>query len=171
MVLVLGLAATPPGWMPTGMVAVTVIQPFAAPAVPRTEGGDAVAAVAASVSQVAAAVIRIAVRWVSFMMSCLPCLAPARACPPSRWACQTAPPGYAWLLRLSTKERVVVACLLATIGYPPGQGIVRRARGAGIRGGPPRPTASAVRRSPAYGLDELRGDLERFAFLPGGSDG
>lgn len=24
---------------------------------------------------------------------------------------------------------------------------------------------------PAYGLDELRGDLERFTFLPGGSDG
>jgi hypothetical protein len=24
---------------------------------------------------------------------------------------------------------------------------------------------------PAYGLDELRGDLERFIFLPGGSDG
>lgn len=24
---------------------------------------------------------------------------------------------------------------------------------------------------PAYGLDELRGDLERFGFLPGGSDG
>jgi hypothetical protein len=24
---------------------------------------------------------------------------------------------------------------------------------------------------PAYGLDELRGDLERFAFLLGGSDG
>jgi hypothetical protein len=24
---------------------------------------------------------------------------------------------------------------------------------------------------PAYGLDQLRDDLERFAFLPGGSDG
>jgi hypothetical protein len=24
---------------------------------------------------------------------------------------------------------------------------------------------------PAYGLDEQRGDLERFVFLPGGSDG
>ena len=24
---------------------------------------------------------------------------------------------------------------------------------------------------PAYGLDELRGDLDRFTFLPGGSDG
>lgn len=24
---------------------------------------------------------------------------------------------------------------------------------------------------PAYGLGELRGDLERFVFLPGGSDG
>jgi hypothetical protein len=35
--------------------------------------------VAASASQVAAAVIRIAVRWVSFMMSCLPCVAPAGA--------------------------------------------------------------------------------------------
>lgn len=25
--------------------------------------------------------------------------------------------------------------------------------------------------NPAYGLDELHGDLERFVFLPGGSDG
>src|SRR5713226_3262398 len=91
MVLVFGLAATPLGWVPTGMVAVTVIQRFAAPAVPCTEGGDAVAAVATSASQVAAAVIRIAVRWVSFMMSCLPGLAPAGAYPPSRWACRTAP--------------------------------------------------------------------------------
>jgi hypothetical protein len=24
---------------------------------------------------------------------------------------------------------------------------------------------------PAYGLEELRGDLDRFVFLPGGSDG
>src|SRR5690348_14394275 len=88
MVLVFGLTATPLGWVPTGMVAVTVIQRFAAPAVPCTEGGDAVAAVAASASQVAAAVITIAVRWVSLMMSCLPCLAPAGAqaprCPRSR---------------------------------------------------------------------------------------
>src|SRR5690348_6651981 len=91
MVLVFGSAATPSGPPLTGIVAVTVIQPFAAPAVPWTEGGDAVAAVVASVSQVAAKVIRIAVRWVSFMMSCLPCLAPAGAEPPSRWACQTAP--------------------------------------------------------------------------------
>src|SRR5690349_19348374 len=91
MVLVFGLTATPLGWVPTGMVAVTVIQRFAAPAVPCTEGGDAVAAVAASASQVAAAVITIAVRWVSFMMSCLPGLAPAGTYPPSRWACQTGP--------------------------------------------------------------------------------
>ncbi|SRR6266702_1206206 len=91
MVLVFRSAATPSGKLTTGIVAVTVIQPFAARAVPWTEGGDAVAAVAASVSQVAAKVIRIAARWVSFMMSRLPCLAPAGAESPSRWACQTAP--------------------------------------------------------------------------------
>jgi hypothetical protein len=36
---------------------------------------------------------------------------------------------------------------------------------------PPRPIASAVRRPPRHGLGELRGDLERFVFLLGGSDG
>jgi hypothetical protein len=31
--------------------------------------------------------------------------------------------------------------------------------------------AGRVRRRSAYGLDQLRDDLERFAFLPGGSNG
>src|SRR6266851_8641395 len=90
MVLVFGFAATPRGEWPTGIVAVTVMQPFAAPAAPCTEGGDAVVAVAVAsgTSPVTATVIKIA-RWVNLMMSCLPRLAPAGAYPPSRWACQT----------------------------------------------------------------------------------
>jgi hypothetical protein len=36
---------------------------------------------------------------------------------------------------------------------------------------PPRRLASRIRRPPAYGLDELRSDLELFVFLLGGSDG
>ena len=50
---------------------------------------------------------------------------------------------------------------------------VPRAIGQGQARDPARLAASLEEFAghPAYGLDQLRDDLERFAFLPGGSDG
>src|SRR5438876_891104 len=69
MVLVFGSAATPTGRLPTGMVAVTVIQSFASWAMARAGAADAVAAVVVGASPVMAMVIRHAARWVNLMMS------------------------------------------------------------------------------------------------------
>src|SRR5260370_27568505 len=73
MVSVFGLTPTPIGWKPTGIVAVTVMQPLAvwAAAVLRIEEADAAAVVVevAGTSPVMATATRIAVRWASVMMS------------------------------------------------------------------------------------------------------
>src|SRR5215467_4408978 len=72
MVLVFGSAVTASGALPTGIVAVTVIQPLARWAMPRAEDADAAAAIpgAASASPVVATAVSIAPRCVNLMMSC-----------------------------------------------------------------------------------------------------
>jgi hypothetical protein len=42
---------------------------------------------------------------------------------------------------------------------------------AGLRPRPPRCALAEFTSHPAYGITQLRGDLERFVFLLGGSDG
>src|SRR5690242_2610345 len=72
MVLVFGFAAAPTGSRPTRIVAVTVIQPFAARAVTCAEDADATVAVvgAAGTSAVTAAAAQMTARWVGFMTWC-----------------------------------------------------------------------------------------------------
>src|SRR5712692_9834922 len=73
MVPVRELAATAPGRVPTGMVAVTLIAAVAAWDVLRAGAADAAVAVAADASPAVATEIetKIAVRWVNLMMPCL----------------------------------------------------------------------------------------------------
>jgi hypothetical protein len=73
MALVRGVVATPIGTVPTGMVAMTLTQPPAAGAVPRTEAAGAAAAVEelAAPSPVMATVISITTGWTNFMVTCL----------------------------------------------------------------------------------------------------
>src|SRR6266566_2073088 len=111
MVLVFGSAATPPGKVPTGMVAVTVMQPLTAWAVPRAEDADAAAGVvgAASASPVMAAAMGIVARNVNLMMS-HPLACQWRASIPDRWV-RWGGPG----LRLAARTRqqgvqIVVGC-------------------------------------------------------------
>src|SRR5690348_1255073 len=122
MVLVFGFAATPSGLWPTGMVAVTVMQPLAAWAVPRTEDAGAAAAVAgaASASPVMAAAMRIVARAVHLMMSC-PFAWQWRASIPDRCARSG---GLGLRLAARTCQQggqIVVGCPLATIRRPWGR--------------------------------------------------
>src|SRR5712691_7323858 len=99
MVSVRGLAATPSGARPTGIVAVTLIAAVTAWAVLRAAGAHAAAAVmvAAGASTAIATVIRVTARRVPPMMSCF---LPSRAS-----GCSRSPAGAGTLPYVQTPGR------------------------------------------------------------------